>query len=84
MHAALLTLIRNNQQLRAGYTAGTPKIIRGIVGLNDRGNDMDILLGLLQAAITFGAIALVILILAGLLMLVFSLGASFDRRINNQ
>jgi hypothetical protein len=45
---------------------------------------MDFLLGLIQAAITFGAIAVVIVILAGLFMLVFSLGTSIDRRVNDQ
>lgn len=84
MPAALLTRICNNPQLRAQYTAGTPKVSREVVGLNDRGTDMDFLLGLIQAAITFGAIALVILILAGLFILVFSLGTSIDRRVNNQ
>lgn len=83
-HAALLTLICNNQHLCAPYTAGTPKVIREVVGLNDRGTDMDFLLGLIQAAITFGAIAVVIVILAGLFMLVFSLGTSIDRRVNDQ
>ncbi len=84
VHAALLTLIRNNQQLCPVYTAGTPKVIREVVGLIDRGMDMEFLINLLQAVITFGAIAVVILILAGLFMLVFSLGTSFDRRVNNQ
>lgn len=45
---------------------------------------MDFLLGLLKAALTFGAVAVVILVLAGLFVLVFSLGTSIDRRVNNQ
>ena len=53
-------------------------------GLNDRVNGMDILLGLIQAAITVGAIALVIILVAALFPIVFSLGTGIDKRINNQ
>lgn len=84
LHAALLTLIRNNRHMFARYTAGTPKPIREVVSLDERGNGMDFLLGLLKAALTFGAVAVVILVLAGLFILVFSLGTSIDRRVNNQ
>lgn len=45
---------------------------------------MDFLIGLVQAAFTVGAIALIILLVAGLFMIVFSLGAMMDKRINNQ
>ena len=45
---------------------------------------MDILLGLIQAVITVGAIALVIVLVAALFPIVFSLGTVIDKRINNQ
>ena len=45
---------------------------------------MDIVLGLIQAVITVGAIALVIMLVAALFPIVFSLGTIIDRRINNQ
>lgn len=45
---------------------------------------MDVLIGLLQAALTIGAVAVVIMLVAGLFMIVFSLGTMFDRRVNNQ
>jgi hypothetical protein len=45
---------------------------------------MDFLLGLLQAAITVGVIALIVVLVAGLFMIVFSLGTMMDKRINNQ
>lgn len=45
---------------------------------------MDVLIGLLQAALTVGAVAVVIMLVAGLFMIVFSLGTMFDRRVNNQ
>lgn len=45
---------------------------------------MDFFIGLIQAAITLGAIALIMLLVAGLFMIVFSLGALMDKRISDQ
>lgn len=45
---------------------------------------MDLLIGLLQAVITVGAIALIIMLVAGLFVTVFSLGTMIDKRVNNQ
>lgn len=45
---------------------------------------MGFVTGLLQAVITLGAIALILLLVAGLFMIVFSLGAMMDKRVNNQ
>lgn len=45
---------------------------------------MDFLLGLVEAAITVGAIVAVFLIVAALLPLVFSLGTMFDKRTSNE
>lgn len=45
---------------------------------------MDFVVGLVQAALTLGAIALILVLIAGLFMIVFSLGAMMDKRINNQ
>ncbi len=45
---------------------------------------MDFVIGLIQAAVTLGAIALIIVALAFLILLVFSLTTVFDKRTNNQ
>lgn len=45
---------------------------------------MDFIVGLIEAAITLGAIALILVLVAGLFMIVFSLGTMMDKRINNQ
>ncbi len=45
---------------------------------------MDLILGLVQAVITLGAIALIIVAVAGLFILVASLGTMMDKRVNNQ
>lgn len=45
---------------------------------------MDFILGLIQAAITVGAIAFIIVLVAALFMIVFSLGSMLDKRVNNQ
>lgn len=45
---------------------------------------MDFLIGLIQAAITFGAIAIVILLVAALFPIVFSLGTMFDKHTSNE
>lgn len=45
---------------------------------------MDFVVGLVQAALTLGAIALILVLIAGLFMIVFSLGTMMDKRINNQ
>lgn len=45
---------------------------------------MGLLIGLLQAAITFGAIALIIFLVANLFILVFSFAGLMDKRVNNQ
>lgn len=45
---------------------------------------MGLVVGLIQAVITLGAIALILLLIAVLFMIVFSLGTMFDKRINNQ
>lgn len=42
---------------------------------------MDILIGLLKAALTFGVIFAVIVALAALFMIVFSIATGIDRRI---
>lgn len=45
---------------------------------------MDFLLGLIGAALTFGAIVAVILLVAALFPIVFSLGTMFDKRTSNE
>lgn len=45
---------------------------------------MGLVVGLIQAVITLGAIALILLLIAVLFMIVFSLGTMFDKRISNQ
>lgn len=45
---------------------------------------MGFIVGLFQAAITLGAIALILLLIAALFMIVFSLGTMFDKRISGQ
>ena len=41
---------------------------------------MDFVVGLIQSAITLGAIALILVLVAGLFMIVFSLGTMLDKR----
>lgn len=45
---------------------------------------MDFLIGLVQAAFTFGAVAIIILLVAALFPIVFSLGTMFDKRTSNE
>lgn len=45
---------------------------------------MGFLVGLVQAAITVGVLALILLAIAFLFMVVFSLGTMFDKRISDQ
>lgn len=45
---------------------------------------MDFLLGLIGAAITVGALILILLVVAAMFMIVFSLGTMMDKRVNNQ
>lgn len=45
---------------------------------------MDFVVGLIQSAITLGAIALILVLVAGLFMIVFSLGTMLDKRISDQ
>lgn len=45
---------------------------------------MDLIIGLIQAAVTVGAIALILVLVAGLFMIVFSLATMMDKRVNNQ
>lgn len=45
---------------------------------------MDLIIGLIEAAITVGAIALIMILVAGLFMLVTSLASMMDKRVNNQ
>lgn len=45
---------------------------------------MDFVIGLIEAAITLGAIALIVLLVAVLFMIVFSLGSMMDKRISDQ
>lgn len=45
---------------------------------------MDLLVGLIEAAITVGAIALIMILVAGLFLIVVSLGTMMDKRVNNQ
>lgn len=45
---------------------------------------MDFVIGLIQAVITVGAIALVIVLVALLFPVIFSLGTMIDKRVNNQ
>ena len=47
-------------------------------------SEMDFLVGLIQAAITLGAIALILVLVAVLFMIVFSLGPMMDKRISDQ
>lgn len=78
----LLTLFRNNPLSRRPILQPYPDV----TGLQNEKKDlaMDVLIGLLQAALTIGAVAVVIMLVAGLFMIVFSLGTMFDRRVNNQ
>lgn len=43
---------------------------------------MDMVEALIKAALTAGAVAIIILSIAALFMVVFSLATSFDRRVN--
>lgn len=45
---------------------------------------MGFVIGLLQALITVGALALILVLVAGLFMIVFSIGTMMDKRTNNQ
>lgn len=45
---------------------------------------MGFVVGLIEAAITLGAIALILVLIAVLFMIVFSLGTMFDKRISGQ
>lgn len=45
---------------------------------------MDVIVGLIQAAITVGALALILMLVAALFMIVFSLASMMDKRVNNQ
>lgn len=45
---------------------------------------MGFITGLLEAVITLGAIALIVLLIAVLIMIVFSLGPMMDKRIGGQ
>lgn len=45
---------------------------------------MDVIIGLIQAAITVGALAVILMLVAALFMIVFSLGSMMDKRVNNQ
>lgn len=45
---------------------------------------MDLIIGLIEAAITVGAIALIMILVAGLFILVTSLASMMDKRVNNQ
>lgn len=45
---------------------------------------MDLIIGLIEAAFTFGAIALIMILVAGLFMLIASLASMMDKRVNNQ
>lgn len=45
---------------------------------------MGFVVGLIQAAITVGALVLILLAIAFLFMIVFSLGTIFDKRISEQ
>lgn len=45
---------------------------------------MDFVIGLIEVAITLGAIALVVLLIAFLFMIVVSLAAMMDKRISDQ
>lgn len=45
---------------------------------------MDVIIGLIQAAITVGAVALILVLVAAMFMIVFSLASMMDKRVNNQ
>lgn len=45
---------------------------------------MDLLVGLIEAAVTVGAIALIMILVAFLFPLVVSLATMMDKRVNNQ
>lgn len=45
---------------------------------------MDVIIGLIQAVITLGAIAGLIVLTAGIFLIVFSLPVIIDKRTNNQ
>lgn len=45
---------------------------------------MSFVVGLIEVAITLGALVLILLAIAFLFMIVFSLGTIFDKRINEQ
>lgn len=45
---------------------------------------MGFVIGLIQAVIMMGAIALILILVAGLFMIVFSLGTMLDKRISGQ
>lgn len=45
---------------------------------------MGFITGLIEAVFTFGALALILVLVPALIMIVFSLGSMMDRRTNNQ
>lgn len=51
---------------------------------HDKEVEMDLLVGLIEAAVTVGAIALIMILVAFLFPLVVSLATMMDKRVNNQ
>lgn len=66
------------------YTHYTPEIVSGTRRRKGEESEMDFVVGLIQSAITLGAIALILVLVAGLFMIVFSLGTMLDKRISDQ
>ena len=81
---ALLTLFRNIPLRVPLIIMGIPEPVRVPIRVKARNSEMGFVVGLVQAAITLGAIALILLLVAALFMIVFSLGTIFDKRISDQ
>ena len=80
---ALLTSFRNNPKVQGPILGHNPRPVRADMGL-DEVDTMDLIVGLFQAVITVGVIALIIVLVASLFPIVFSLATMMDKRVNNQ
>lgn len=81
---ALLTLFRNIPIRVQPILVNIPELVRVPKRVEARNSEMGFVIGLIQAVVMMGALALILILVAALFMIVFSLGTMLDKRISGQ